>query len=251
MIGNLTVEAFLSVFDGELKIGKKENLGRHSDALVYFVFGEVEYGFDGQTLVARGGSVIHLPKASRYRMNILSPSKFICIDFDFEKAEQVRAASVYQSVPQSLKSDFEKLLPRSLSSEPWAKSECFGMLYSVISSLVRHKNKSYRKSSGVLTLAESFIHQNYKNPELSVSAVAEASGVSVSHLRRLFLEKHALPPVKFITALRIERSKQLLLSSNLGIARIAALSGFTDYSAFYKAYIKKFGVPPSHTLRGV
>jgi len=105
------------------------------------------------------------------------------------------------------------------------------------------------KADSPITVCLGFIDSHFAEP-LPVSRLCAECHTSESALLRLFRSELGISPHKYITERRLIEANKLIAEGRPA-AVSAALSGFTDYSAFYKAYIKKFGVPPSHTLRGV
>ena len=99
------------VFDGVLKIGilNKKSYGRHSDAFVYFKSGTVKYTFDSYTITAKAGNILFLPIDSIYTMQIEEEAYYICVDFNFDKNDNVRKAEIYKNTPGAIGNDFEKL----------------------------------------------------------------------------------------------------------------------------------------------
>ena len=63
--------------------------------------------------------------------------------------------------------------------------------------------------------------------------------------RRLFRRALKVSPSAYYLRLRLERARTLLRYSHLGIAEIAAASGFADAPSFSHAFKRVFGTPPS------
>ncbi len=74
--------------------------------------------------------------------------------------------------------------------------------------------------------------EHYADPELSISAIAEAFGVSTARLSLSFKERNRVSPNEYLAILRVERSKQLLTETELSIKEIAVNVGYYDASSF-------------------
>jgi len=88
-----------------------------------------------------------------------------------------------------------------------------------------------------------FVEQMDSRP--TVGRVAEAVGVSSAHLRRLFHESGAATPLQEFKRLRLDRAKQLLGTTGLGMSQIAEASGFGSASDFSRAFARHVGHAPT------
>jgi AraC-like DNA-binding protein len=247
MENSLTIHDVKRVFNGILKVGilKTKPEGRAFDGFVYFTEGEVTYKFDTHELKVSADNIIFLPKGSVYEMHIDKKSKYICVDFCFEKSRYVRRADAYKNLPSSVQNEFSKLFYNQYRSEPWCKAEAFSSLYNIYAQALRSKYKSYSKSSKKTTDAIRYILENYTEPSLSVSSISNYVGISETHLRRLVKSKLNMSPIQYITSLRIEKAKNMLISSNCMISEIASFCGFLDQYYFSREFKAAVGISPT------
>lgn len=54
-----------------------------------------------------------------------------------------------------------------------------------------------------------------------------------------------MPPVKYLTQLRIEYAKELLITGRYSIGEIAEMCGFENVYYFSTVFKKHTGIPPS------
>ncbi len=85
--------------------------------------------------------------------------------------------------------------------------------------------------------------------ELSVGRIAESAAVSESECLRCFRTVIGTSPMKFLRILRVQRSAELLLSTDLKISDLAAQCGFQDMSYFAKVFGGVYGCSPSEYRR--
>ena len=90
-----------------------------------------------------------------------------------------------------------------------------------------------------------FIDKHFAE-KLPLSVLCAESHLSESALFRLFKKELGISPHKYIAERRLIEANKLI-SEGCPATDAASLSGFSDYSAFYKAYVGKFRVPPSRT----
>lgn len=84
--------------------------------------------------------------------------------------------------------------------------------------------------------------------ELSLNALSKRFSISKYHLCRSFKAYAGQTLFSYITALRLEQSKELLRSTPLSAAQISALVGIKDENYFYRLFKKHTGVSP-HLFR--
>ena len=78
----------------------------------------------------------------------------------------------------------------------------------------------------------------------SLSQLAGRCGLSISHFARSFKISFGTSVHQWIIAQRIERSKELLLNSDIPLIEIAFLAGFCDQASFNRAFAKITGETP-------
>lgn len=89
-----------------------------------------------------------------------------------------------------------------------------------------------------------YIAKNYSSP-IGLREVAEAVGLSKNHFCRLFKQETGENFLDYLNNLRIERAKQLLVSTELNINSIAQNVGFSEYRYFKQVFFKYTGSFPS------
>lgn len=83
-----------------------------------------------------------------------------------------------------------------------------------------------------------------ENPA-SLDALARAAGITRRQMERLFLAQFDTGPAAYYRALRLERARSFLKETSLPLIEVAVATGFSSKSAMTRAYLQKFGRPPS------
>lgn len=96
----------------------------------------------------------------------------------------------------------------------------------------------------VLDKALRVVDSEYRR-KLTVSALASAVNVSASQLTVLFQTYLGIPPAKYITRIRLEESKALLLSQQMSIGEIADYLGYSSIQHYSKQFREWFGCSPT------
>jgi AraC-like DNA-binding protein len=96
----------------------------------------------------------------------------------------------------------------------------------------------------VLAPALAAIHTSPERKWNLLSLAREAS-VSVSLLDERFREALGLAPIRYLAAWRMHLAKDLLRSSELGVAAVAHRVGYDSEEAFSRAFKRETGLAPS------
>jgi AraC family transcriptional regulator len=97
---------------------------------------------------------------------------------------------------------------------------------------------------GSLTRVLDYMNE-YSHTNLRLLDLAEVAETSLFHFARLFHECMGVPPHRYLTQLRIEKSKALLRSHRLTMGQIASAAGFSNASHFAKTFRRVAGVSPT------
>jgi signal transduction histidine kinase/CheY-like chemotaxis protein/AraC-like DNA-binding protein len=92
------------------------------------------------------------------------------------------------------------------------------------------------------------IFKNIDNPELSVEGLADQMATNRSHFQRKIKALTGFSPSELIKAVRLEKSKELLLTKTGNITEVAYQCGFSSQSYFTKCFTQHFGISPTQML---
>ena len=91
--------------------------------------------------------------------------------------------------------------------------------------------------------------QEHLAEEMSLSILAERFHLNPQYISQLFKSEIGVGFLAYLTNIRMEKAKKLLLSSSLPIADVAEQSGYGDYRVFTKVFKKAEGITPSQYRR--
>ena len=86
---------------------------------------------------------------------------------------------------------------------------------------------------------------NYCDPNFSISVIAEAYHVSPSHMSTLFKKEMGVGFAEYIWNLRLQRAKELLLSTDMPIDEISTMVGYCTPNSFRRKFKQETGITPS------
>ena len=99
------------------------------------------------------------------------------------------------------------------------------------------------KQSDVVFKTVNYIKRNCAE-KLSLDSLAREVFLSKSYLSSIFKKETGMSLTAYITKVRVEKSKKLLLGDNASLALISGQCGFKDQSYFTKVFKKETGVSP-------
>lgn len=122
-------------------------------------------------------------------------------------------------------------------------------LYRFLIALLRNVEfpPTSRKSPHVSHAIE-WIKRNYSK-SVNLEEMCSEIGVTYPHIARLFYSEMGISPIQFLTQIRLEKSIELLLSTNLSINAIAVQCGFSTANYFTKVFKKAMYMTPSEYRR--
>ncbi len=91
--------------------------------------------------------------------------------------------------------------------------------------------------------AINYIDANYDKP-ISLTDIAKASFLSVSRLAHIFKEQMGITLIDYLTSVRIERAKQLLLATEQSCTEICFQVGYNNQSYFTRTFKELVGMTP-------
>lgn len=118
-----------------------------------------------------------------------------------------------------------------------------GQLTSLIAYLAFGQIKAQRVSEQLFNRIISSIEHSYGC--MTVEEISKHFFISRRYLYALFMDYKNLSPLEYIVKVRMQAAEKLLLTSEYSIAKIAELTGYSDYNHFTRAYKRFYGVLPS------
>ncbi|MGN0294376.1 MAG: helix-turn-helix domain-containing protein [Lachnospiraceae bacterium] len=91
--------------------------------------------------------------------------------------------------------------------------------------------------------------QEHLAEEVSLSVLADEFHLNPQYISQLFKNEIGVGFLAYLTNIRMEKAKKLLLSTSLSVAEVAEQSGYGDYRVFTKSFKKAEGITPSQYRR--
>lgn len=124
----------------------------------------------------------------------------------------------------------ERLLPHNLNL--WVPL--------LVDALLGDEPQVPSRLAGLLSAVEANLSKPW-----TVETMAEQVGISASRLHAIFQENLGKSPRVWLTDLRLEQARRLLIGTDLSIAELAYRFGYADQSALTRAMRKATGLTPA------
>lgn len=110
------------------------------------------------------------------------------------------------------------------------------------------KEKLVVKKERVITGITKYM-QEHLSEDVSLHILSEEFHLNSQYISQLFKNEIGVNFLTYLTNIRMEHAKKLLLSSSLSIAEVSEQSGYGDYRVFTKVFKKSEGITPSQYRR--
>lgn len=214
--------------------------------LILHLSGKGMVKFNGKKLNCVENTVRFLPKGKNEEYKVFDDEKGECIDifFNTDKPISAEAFTVNSKNGSSLKTLFKKIFSVWVAKNDGFYFECMGLLYKILAEL---SLESYitNEQSKIIMPAVKYIEENFLTEKISVKELAKKCEISDSYLKKLFIKRYSVPPVKYIIQMKINYACDLLLSKRYTIAQIADFCGYMNIHFFYRQFKEYTGVTPT------
>jgi len=113
--------------------------------------------------------------------------------------------------------------------------------------IVYHLELKRRKPVTLIQQIVNYVDEEYRNP-ISIKVISYSFNISAAYLGRLFKQETGEGFSRYLNNLRIEKAKELLVSTNIKANKIALEVGYSDSNYFYNIFKKYTGIYPSEYI---
>lgn len=106
-------------------------------------------------------------------------------------------------------------------------------------------NHSTKRSLELVDKIKSSIETSYSDSTLSIENIASSMHLDTSYIRRVFKKETGIKLSDYLTIIRMENARKLLIEKKITISEVAFSTGYNDASYFSKTFKKYYGYSPS------
>lgn len=119
----------------------------------------------------------------------------------------------------------------------------YTQLCSNLASNINKERTNQRTSQ--MQKAFAFIHNNYQNKDLDINLICEHLNISASYFSKIFKNETNGTFIDYLTKIRMEKAKELLINTDLKVYEISEKIGYEDPHYFSYNFKKKVGLKPT------
>ncbi len=219
-------------------------------------FGSIDIILDGEKRVLKESDVLFVKIG--HSINILKGSySCILVSFNGSAVEDLIFNTVF-AVSNSVVKDTNSHLGYYFYKIYHAYYECgnvsikcLGILYELFYEITKNNKKTIENlaiKEKHINNAKEFINKYY-NKEITILDVAKAVGVTSNYLSNIFALYTNSTPKEYLTFVRMEQAKKLLLTEKYKIKEVGALVGYKNQLHFSGEFKKYTGIAPLHYIK--
>ena len=234
--------------------------------IFYTTEGCANYVYEGNSLDVRRGSFLFVHPNREHGLPVDQPGSRV-LDIKFNVRDEELAARLSPLPPLVTCTEPMQTLLTLADSEAQKKDAFYSntlstLLETLLYMALRESCPQYRSSGvGVLNMLDcdytklsECVRKTLlriegaivQGPDQSVlNETAQAVGYSKSYMCRRFSEEMGMTVLQYITLLRMDKAKELLLNSENSISEIAELLYYSDLTRFCKVFKKHTGQTPT------
>lgn len=141
----------------------------------------------------------------------------------------------------------EELL-KSVPSISAKKTASFAKIMTICAEYMTLINALPGNKPSTAELTRLYIYENFRE-KITMRDICTALGRTKSAICPAFKEKYGITVMDYLTELRIEEAKKMLMQTDMTVSEISDETGFSDTSYFSKVFLKAVGVSPTHYRR--
>ena len=219
-----------------------------NNALIIKRSGRTVYTVNSKEFVADTNNILFIPKDTEYFIEVEKSGPCGVIEFDICVApKNISVCEFFFNNSSDVLSTAKNILHYWSLKGPAFEAKCLSEFYSIITQIATLDAYANTLAGKYRLIHKSvkYIEANFDDSNLYTTQLAEMSEIGETYYRNIFVSVFNMPPAKYIQQYRIDKSKALLVNSELTVEEIAVKVGFSNASYFCKVFKAVVGLTPS------
>lgn len=203
------------------------------------------------------GTLLFIPKESYHYFQLTEPEQFTRLKISFPDFAELGSLlkplmhriTIMKHANSLIRHTLDQMCQMLLNEKASDRTQVFlyGAFWMLLAEISAEHEKSttpdHREKGHLISRTIQYIDRHLTE-EIPVSAIADRMNVSASTLSHSFKKELGISLHQYVMEKRLIYARKRL-TENGSPTKIYMECGYSDYSSFYKAYLKMFGVPPS------
>lgn len=215
--------------------------------LIYKLSGEVITHFNKKVFHIKPGMVYIIPKSENADYYIERAIPGDCIDIFFDTDISLGENLVLLDFDENVKilNLFQKIYNLWIKKYNGYYFKCMSAVYEILyEMLLKSEQYSPKSKYKMLEPGIEYIHNNLYD-DIDYKLPSKICGISYTYFKKLFIEKFGVSPIRYVNNMRLERSRELLLTNKYSVGEIAKICGFENTYYFSKKFKEKYQASPT------
>lgn len=223
---------------------------RCANELIYNLSGESAVFFNGKVLANTKDTIRFLPQGEISEYVVERKENGECIDIFFDTDAPVSKEAFVLKLKQSekIKGLFKKIFSVWVAKRDGYYFECISILYKILAEL---QKSDYIPESQYDSIkpAIDFIETNFLDKKITTENLTACCTISYPYIKKLFVKKFGIPPIKYSIQLKINYACDLLSSELYTVSQVAEICGYNDIYFFSHQFKEYVGISPTEFFK--
>ena len=217
-----------------------------SNELIFHLSGESTVFFNGKQLDVKKDTIRFLPQGEIHEYIVKRKEHGECIDVCFDTDVPVANEAFVLILNQSekIKSLFKKIFSVWVAKGDGYYFECVSIIYKIFAELQK-KNYIPESQFNSIKPAIDYIEKHFLDKKITAEELTLCCTISYPYIKKLFVKKFGVPPIKYSIQLKINYACDLLKSEVYTISQISEICGYNDIYFFSRQFKEYMGLSPT------
>ena len=217
-----------------------------SNELIFKLSGESTVFFNGKQLDVKKDTIRFLPQGEIHEYIVKRKERGECIDIFFNTDIPVTNEAFVLKLNQSekIKSLFKKIFSVWVAKGDGYYFECVSIIYKIFAELQK-KNYIPESQFNSIKPAIDYIEKHFLDKKITAEELTLCCTISYPYIKKLFVKKFGVPPIKYSIQLKINYACDLLKSEVYTISQISEICGYNDIYFFSRQFKEYIGLSPT------
>ncbi len=217
-----------------------------SNELIYSLSGKSTVFFNGKQIETTKDSIRFLPQGEIHEYIVKRKERGECIDICFDTDSPIAEEAFILKLTQSekIKYLFKKIFAVWVAKGDGYYFECVSIIYKIFAEL---QKTNYIPENQFLAIkpAIDYIENHFLDEKITTEKLTSCCKISYPYIKKLFVKKFGMPPIKYSIQLKINYACDLLKSELYTISQISEICGYNDIYFFSRQFKEYMGLSPT------